>query len=406
MTLRRGTAYALAPLLGVLIAGLLGVVMANRSSGTWRDTPADIAVYVSAGKVVHRGGNPYSGDAVWSVEHRVLGLGVKPPAINLGRVAEPPILVWAMQLLDSAPFSAMAVITEIVALLCVTGGLLALLRTSEWNSPLVALLVGLLLPPVFEYVNYANVGVIIFASLAIGLALSRRYPVLAGVVLSVTLCKPQVALPLAGLVILFHSASRRRTMTGFAIGITWLLAASAAVMGPQSLVWWVRSFGSFAGTLTRQPQIPSLVGLYLGHVPAHVALLLTVGGLLLAAMATAFTYWRMRDASPVSIRSLAWLWLLWFLVAPYGHYYDYLFLAPVLLACFHTPARAERVRAIVLVYGIVLLGLPPHTYPGEAVIYHLAPIAAVLWLLPVRVMSLRGKTDAHFVRLESSGFGD
>lgn len=384
--------YALAPLLGLLIAGLLATVLADVHVGPQGNLPRDFTVYVSAATVVRDGGNPYNSNAIWVVEHQLLGLSANPPTVNMGRVAEPPLVFWAMQLLTDVPFPTAAIIGAALALLCVAGGLFASARGSGVSRPLVPVLLGVAMPPAYMYVNYRNFGVVVFLALALGLWLARRYPLLAGVVLSIAICKPQVALPLAGLVILFHNASRWRTIGGFILGTMLLLGSSVLVTGPQSLMWWLQSFGSFGGTLVYQPQIASLPGLYMHRVSAHVSLLLMLASLLVSAGATAAVFWRYRHAGPVSVRQLAWLWLLWFMAAPYDHFYDYLFLAPVALSCFAEAGGSERMRAVLVLYVVLLLALFQDSM-GQMPALYIVPLAVLTSLLPFRPFRLgRGHT--------------
>lgn len=362
---RRLTMYLLAP----MCAFILVAVMAASREPLGRVVGYDFAVYVSAAHVVTNDGNPYDAHAVWAVERELQGLGSRAPDVTLARVAEPPVLFWALQPLAALPFQRAILIGEMVSLMSVVAGLLLLLQAFGWRRSGLALLAGLVLPPTFQYVYEGNVGVLIFAGLALGLLVARRYPVVAGIALSLAICKPQVALPLAGLVILFHAGSRFRALAGFAVGAAVVLAASAIATGPQSLLWWLRGFVSFGRTLVHQPQVASLSALYVGRVPPHVSLLLTAGLLLLAGVATALTFWHVHDAGPMPVRSLAWLWLLWFLVAPYDHFNDYLFLAPVLLSFLATPERSDRLRAISLLYAASFVWLPGGTYLGLVILF-------------------------------------
>ncbi len=376
-------AVALVPLCAYLLTWVVATVIMSQRAPLGSVRATDLAVYAGAGRVVRDGGNPYDGNAVWASAYPLIDPGRRqPPKVNNVRVAEPPVLVWAMQPLADLPFPVTARLAELASLLVVVLGLAAVVVSLGVPRPLLALLIAVAMPPGVQYIYYGNIGVLVFAALGAGLALARRFPFLAGIALAMTICKPQVALPLAGLVILFHTPNRSRAIWGFITGAALLLLSSAAVMGPRSLLWWAQGFRSFSGTISHQIQIPSLSGLYLGRVPAGVSLLLTGTLILMALMATITAWWRLRGSTPVSVRSLAWLWLLWFLVTPYSHYYDYLFLAPVFASCFVARGQAERLRAIALLYGVVLVGLQPGAYPAEPLVAHLVPVAALLWLLP------------------------
>lgn len=365
---RRVTLYLLAPVCVLAIVYLGLALIAARSQPWGRVLGYDFAVYVSAADVVHDNGDPYNIRTLWAVERRLQGLGRHAPPVTLARVAEPPVLFWAMQPLTTLPFKRAILAGELLSLVSAVAGLLVLLASLNWGRKAPALLAGVLLPPTLAYIFEGNVGIAIFASLVIGLRIARRHPVGAGLALSLATFKPQVALPLAGLVILFHTASRRKAIAGFITGVVAILCGSAVVMGSQSLGWWLRGFQSFGGTIGHQPQIASLSALYVGRVPVHVGLLLTGSLLLVASVVTAITLWSLRHAGSLTVRSVAWLWILWFLVAPYDHFNDYLFLAPVLLSFLGTYGRADRVRAISLLYTASFVWLSQGAYLGQAVL--------------------------------------
>ncbi len=389
----------LIPLCGYLLAWVVATVVMSQRAPLGSVRATDLAVYVGAGRVVRDGGNPYDGNAVWAQAHPLIDPGRRqPPKVNNVRVAEPPILIWAMQPLAGLPFPVTARLAELGSLVVVALGLAAAVVSLGVPRPLLALLIALAMPPGVQYIYYGNIGVLVFAALGAGLALARRFPFLAGIALAMAICKPQVAVPLAGLVILFHTPNRPRAIWGFITGSALLLLSGAPLMGPRSLLWWAQGFRSFSGTISHQIQIPSLSGLYLGRVPAGVALLLTGALMLIASASTIITWWRLRGSAPVSVRSLAWLWLLWFLAAPYSHYYDYLFLAPAFASCFVTRGQAERLRAIALLYGVVLVGLQPGAYPGEPLVAHLVPAAALLWLLPWQRLRSQWASESRSVR--------
>jgi hypothetical protein len=133
-----------------------------------------------------------------------------------------------------------------------------------------------------------------------------------------------------------------------------ILAASAVTAGPRSLLWWTTAFHSFTDTLRFQTLFASLNVLYEPYVSAHVSMLIAAALVLVAGAATLLAlryYWGVR---PVGVRQIAWLWLLWFAVAPYDHYYDYIFLAPVVLSFLAGKLPGDRVRALIILYAVTL----------------------------------------------------
>lgn len=346
----------------------------------------DASDYLSASQLLHKGANPYNWHAVWEDKRRILGLGENTRGKQLARVAEPPLLFWAMEPLIGRPFGLVCLAFEIVFGLAAAVGLTALLRSFGWKWPVGALLVGLVLPPVSYYVNIANLGVVVFAFLAVGLLLARRYPLAAGLALSMSICKPQLALPMAGLVMLFHSSSRIRAMGGFVLGTVAILGASALATGPRTLIWWLQAFHSFTDTLRAQTMYASLNALYEPYLPARASMLLAIALLLAAAIVTLLALRRYWNEGPVSVRTIAWLWLLWFAASPYDHYYDYIFLAPVVLAFFPRTRPADGLRAWIVLYAVTVAGflemLLPQTLVGPLLLF--AVLGASLLPFPVR----------------------
>lgn len=365
MTSSLRSKLALVPLCSLLVVWiwLLGVVSLTGHKGT---VAKDASDYISAAQVLHRGDNPYNWHNVWEDKRRMVGLSEHTKAKQLARVAEPPVLFWAMEPLGGRPLAFGSTILEIVFTLSAVVGLWASLAAFGWRHPVVPILIGLALPPVTYYVFIANLGVLVFAFCSLGLLLARRHPLLAGCLLSVAICKPQLALPLAGLVLLFHSASWRRTLVGFVLGAAGILGASALTAGPVTLLWWMAAFHSFTDTLRYQTLFASLNVLYEPYVPAHISALIAAVLVLLAGAATLLALRRYWAARPIQVRQIAWLWLLWFAVAPYDHYYDYIFLAPVVLSFLTSRVPGDRVRALIILYAVTLTA--PIQSNGEYVI--------------------------------------
>jgi hypothetical protein len=349
-----------------------------------RDLGKDDSDYVGAARVLQSGHNPYRWQAVWHQKQQMLGLSNDQKGKDLARVAEPPLLIWAMEPLTRLPFPDAAAVLEIIFLLSAAAGMTVLLRAFGWRWGLLALgvLAGMALPPVTDYVYFGNVGIVIFAALGAGVWLARKYPFAAGLFLAVAICKPQVALPLAGLVVLFHSRSRLRALGGFVAGAAAIVAGSALAAGPTSLLWWLHSLHAFTGTLSTQPLLASLAVLYEPYVSSGVAMIIMVALIIPAVLATILAlraYWH---DEPLPIRNLAWLWVFWFAVAPYGHYYDYAFLAPVVVSLLACARPGDRVRALVILYAVFLAGPLQTVTPQHAVAPFLLLIVVAASALP------------------------
>lgn len=337
--------------------------------------------YISAAAVLHSGHNPYQWTSVWEGKRALLNLPENTPGKELARVAEPPVIFWAMEPLVGMPLGPACLILEAIFLISGIVGLWALLAAFNVRGRPIWVLIGLALPPMSYYIDIANLGVLVFAACSLGFLLARRYPLLAGLLLSLAICKPQLALPLAGLVILFHSAARRRSLIGFALGAVGILGASALTAGPLSLLWWLHAFHSFTDTLSIQTLFASLNVLYEPYLPARDSMIIAATLVVVAGIATLLALRRYWNERPVSVLQIAWLWVLWFAVAPYDHYYDYVFLTPVVLALV-TGARGGVTRALVILYAVTLSGLIQLAAPQHIVAPCLLLVVTVAALLP------------------------
>lgn len=164
-----------------------------------------------------------------------------------------------------------------------------------------------------------------------------------------------------------------------------MLAGSAITAGPASLGWWLGSFTNFATSVPDQGDIPTLAGLYVGWAPHILSVALVALSLTAAGALTVLALRRYRHApEPLPVRSLAWLWLVWFLAAPYGHFADEVFLAPVLLSVFRGAGSQERVTAILLLYAAVLSVLVQNIHPSHMALLCLLPLAGLLTLIAGR----------------------
>ncbi|HZS93513.1 MAG TPA: glycosyltransferase family 87 protein [Chloroflexota bacterium] len=337
----------------------------------------DYAVYVGAAHILQAGGNLYDHAALLVEEKRLLAaehLTIGRPA--LARIGEPPVLFWALEPLAALPFQLSALVFDLfLAVGAAAGGLatyVAVRRESiRWEGVCLTTAVLLAMPPTVIYVLSGNIGVVMFAAVGVGLLLAPRRPLIAGMILSLTIVKPQVALPLAGLILLFQAGSIRRGIAGFSVGVVAIVGASALAAGPRSIGWWVAGIHDFSGTIPVQGAMPSLPGLY-GWAPGDLRALLSAGIVMIAVVATIVTFLQLRRwQRPVPLLSVGWLWVLWFLAAPYCHLMDEVFLAPVVLAMLvgdSMPSRADvsggtrrgglRGSGIALLYGAILSVLP------------------------------------------------
>lgn len=393
METSRPERFALAPLILLLILFVWLVYQSDRNQRPGNMMDVDFGVYYSAAQVIRHGGNPYDHLELLTAEGRTVGVPVKRLAHpDRDRVGEPPVYFWLLQPMTRLPFRLAAYLMDACLAALAIIGMVGITRYLGWRRPVVPVSVALSLPPAVLYVHYGNIGAAVFGAVGLGLWLSSRHPALAGSVLSMALWKPQIALPLAALIILFHTSSRRAAIAGFVTGGFGLLTVCTVTTGPHSILWWLTGFVSFSGSIPTQGDIPSLAGLYVQLAPRPLHLLLAGTTLGAACILTASVFWRLRATStPVSVRSIAWLWLVWFLAAPYGHMYDEVFLAPVLFALFGTKSSQDRVIGIALLYGTLFSIFIEDRYPGHVCLLCVVPAMGLISI----ILSRPGRRCPH-----------
>lgn len=305
---------------------------------------ADYTMYMSAAAAVEQGKNPYDHATLLRVEDSFLRARRLTPELirpDTIRVGYPPLVFWAMQPLTHLPFQPLGIAWMVTLYLLAGLGVVCLLRFVGWRYRLLPALLFLLLPQVIKGAAYGNLTALVFAGVGISLIVSRRYPVPAGALLTVLWLKPQVGCAIFLLVMLFSVRDRRGVLAGFVAGsAAWLLLTVAAV-GVPSLSLWIHGLTGYYRDVTEQPYLPSLTALYDSWAPIPLRLTLTGAAILLALAATALVARNGRArVSPVAV---AGLWFLWFVVTPYVHLYDEVFLAlPVLQCLGHDGRRIVR----------------------------------------------------------------
>ncbi len=397
MTSSLRTKLALVPLCSLLLFWVWLLVMVSLN-GPKNTVAKDASDYISAAQVLHRGDNPYDWHLVWEGKRKMVGLSEHTRGKQLARVAEPPVFFWAMEPLGGRSLALGSAVLEVVFALSAIVGLWASLAAFGRRRVVLPILIGLALPPMTYYIFIANLGVLVFAACSLGLLLARRHPLLAGCLLSMAICKPQLALPLAGLVLLFHSASWLRSLAGFALGAGGILVASAVTAGPITLLWWLEAFHSFTDTLRFQTLFASLNVLYEPYLPARVSMVIAAALVVVAGAATLLALRRYWGVRPISVRQIAWLWLLWFAVAPYDHYYDYIFLAPVVLSFLASRLPGDRARAVIILYAVTLTA-PVQTGADHIIAPCLLFVVLAASLIP---WPLRGRQSVQHVAAAQS----
>lgn len=293
----------------------------------------DMAMFMTASRVMKAGGNPYDPSVLYRNERSWLRDQHVQQISKRGvvRVGNPPLFFWLLRPLSDASFAVGAWFAIGVLALCSVLGLLLTLAYFRWSARLVPLLMFAMMPQVLLGPYYANLVPLVFLGIAGGLLASRRYPWLAGAALTLAWLKPPVALPLVLLVVLFLARDRLRVAGGF-VGVSLLLfLLTLATTGPRSIGQWLHGLAGYSKDIASSPSVSSLSGLYVRVTSGGLRLGLELAGLAIAVALTALVWKWYRGRREVPVLAIAWLWFAWFLAAPYAHFYDEILLtAPVL----------------------------------------------------------------------------
>lgn len=350
--------------------GAAAFALPHLITGRPSDLAGDYWVFYSAARVVAHGGDPYR-QAVLDLAERRVWPGVAPPpaAANFAYL---PIVAWLLIPLARLPFwPSYAVVTLADAVL--TGlALAALARRLEWRHPVVPALLGVCLWVSLASLVLGQPDGLLVAGLvaALLLRLSGR-GIAAGLLLTLTWCKPQLLLPAAPLLALSCWPDRRlglRVLAGFGLGTGAGLALQLAAM-PGLLASWWGYLHRFAGAVPRlQGDLAGIAGLR-ADLPVRVtaaaagwtaAATAIAGVAVVAAISVALARRRARGVggSPgaVALAVLAPL-AVWLLATPYDHVEDLLLLTPLVVVLLG-PGAARLDRPSGWGPAMLLLTLP------------------------------------------------
>lgn len=316
---------------------------------------ADFAMFLGAAKVLALGGNPYNPAVLFASEHRMLAAQhlLMTKHVGLVRVGNPPLFFWLLQPLTRLPYQPVALVW-ILGMWSLAGlGLFAVLRYFGWRRKLLPCLLFLFTPQVLVGVTVGNVAPLVFAAVACSLLLLRRYPVAAGLTLGAVWLKPQIGLPIVGLIILFHSERPRSVVAGFLAGTVALIGLTLATVGPHVLVDWLHALQGYNRDIAHQVWVSSLASIYYTWAPMTLRIALIGLSLGLATVLTLACWWKCGATRPAPWTSVAWLWVVWFLVTPYAHIDDEIVLAIPVVAVLGRDAR--RLSQAVPAFALFLM---------------------------------------------------
>jgi Glycosyltransferase family 87 len=353
----------------------------------------DFSHSFTAATLLHKGGNPYSHPSLVRAERSLLlqqKIQKVPTQNEVGVLAgHPPIFYSALIPLTVLPYR-WAALLWILAMYAASGiGFWLILAYFGWTRRLLPLVVFLALPRVILGVYYGNIIGLVFLGAGCSLALSRRHPAAAGLVMALAWAKPQVALPITLMMAVFHVLRRTQFILGFVAGTTFLMVGTIATSGPESLLWWVRGLFRFSDNLGIQPNLASVGSLFAG-APTSVRLVVDAASLAVAMGLTIWWRWKLRDKREVPILASGWLWAVWLLATPYAHFSDEMLLAaPVVALLGHNAWRVNKAHSVVVLY-VTLLSLL--LFSWSPVGANLLPLA----LLPILISFILASRDPAY----------
>jgi Glycosyltransferase family 87 len=353
------SAWAVFVLYGFLLLWVwLAIDAVGTSSGpNGIDFGVDFSHTYAAVHVLSAGHNPYDYHRLSTTQHALLsryGLPVQPPS-HAVLVGTSTFFLWVMQPFNAFPFQAIAIAWMLSTYALVGFVFLALLRHFGWHRRGLPTIIFLVTPAVVLGIYYGNMITLAFAAIAGSFPLLRRHPFLAGAVLSVSMLKLQIALPVAGLIVLFQAPHKGRVVAGFLTAFLARHLIAIALLGPAYQVWWLGSFVNFSRTMDLQPNIISLTGSYTALLPHTGEFALEIISIVLAGAITVAYWWRVRSEPTLPLLKTGWLWFLWMLATPYAHFIDEIVLVIPVIALIGVDGRhATRPISVVVLY---LLGL-------------------------------------------------
>lgn len=343
----------------------------------------DFAAYQVAAQVMAANQNPFDHHLLYDAESSYLrrqGLPITTVRAVV-RVGQPPLFFWALEPLTHLPFQTVALAWILAVYVLSAFGFVAAARFVGLKWPVVPLILFLLMPQIVMAAFYGNVVGIVFAAVGCSLLLLRRYPFVAGAILTLAWLKPQVGFPIVLLLALFLVASRRQLIYGFGVASICMGVLTALLVGPHALVWWMHGLTDFSADMTLQPSLACLSGLYVRWAHASLRLMLEELALGAACWLTATTWLRHHRAKPAGMADIGWLWCVWLLATPYAHFPDEILLAPAIMAMFvRTRETRSQFLALAAVYLLFLSLFLTNWYPLQANLLSLPLLAVALCL--------------------------
>ncbi len=338
-------------LLGVFLAVM--ILAYARQLITSPTAGQDFRVFFAAATLVAHGQDPYD----WpSLAHTEYALYNAPAHLTPDSKAyyeflaypEGPWLAYALVPLTALPWQYAFAIFVLTIGLIITVSAWAMFRALRWSPSLarVAAAAVLLSPIGFINLFMGQVGGLIFGAFVLSWTVLKRWPLLAGLVLTTVWIKPNIGLELPVVAALLEPRAALRMLGGFALGTAVAFAAALVTMGSAFFEWPMQVPRMWAAVQGAQPDIASIESFFYPGLSGRLKTIALVATLLVAC---AYGGWLLRRSAGHRSRALSLL-LVWMCALPFVQSYDMILLAPVVAVLLGPDLRgwSQRFTEVVI----------------------------------------------------------
>jgi hypothetical protein len=317
----------------VVVACMVVVNVAFSTYGLRLPLRTDYLAMLAGARVLGAGGCLYCHAA--QVHAEAVLLGVRGAAFD--PFLETPLVALAYRPLAALPASAGFALFVVCSLCCTAAAGVLLWRrvglAAQGTAGAALLALTLIsLPAAWNYHLGQVDGLLVLPLVGGAVLLGSRRPLAAGLLLSLTLLKPQIAwlVPIALL-----AAGEWRAVVGMVIGVACWGGASVWLVGPEGIGQWLSLLGTQGPAVATSVGVP---GAFAGVGGNGLGFAVAAG---LAAVACVWLVWRRRWLAGRPLYALALGVAASLLLAPHVYAYDLIALAlPLAVLGRRTPAAA------------------------------------------------------------------
>lgn len=330
---------------------MISMWIANGAYPFWRGPNGyaegmDYAMFASAAKAMRAGLNPYNPVMLHAIEMHMLhplGLAIEP--LRMARVASPPLFFWLLEPLSRLPFQPVAVGWIVLMYVIALSGFVAVLRSLDWRGPLPIL--AFAASPILVFAAYpGNVDGLVCGALGWSFSQSRSRPIVAGAVAAFACIKPQVGLPLALLIVLYHAKAPKKSISAFIATLACVGVVTVVTTGITSIEQWLAGIQSFQQHITVVPDLTSSAGLYAYILEPGLRNIISNCATLLVMIAIALAWILLPRIRPLPAATVAPLWFAVMFMTPFAHYHDFVVLAIPFAVLWKSADRALRIALL------------------------------------------------------------